>query len=80
MTDSNPSTASEKIWICAHVEAMHATDDYMSIDRDAWERMTEAEQNAFIESFASETVSNAGGYGASVVDEFEVPDEYKDES
>lgn len=68
-----------QIWLHAHVEEMHESDDYMAIDKDAWEQMPEQEQDYFLASFATETMNNAGGCGASVVDATEVPAEWLDE-
>lgn len=68
---------SDKIWIRATVEEMRATEEYMSVSREEWEAMTESQQMSYCADFAVDTMNNAGGCGADVVDECEVPEEYK---
>lgn len=69
---------SDLVWICAHVEEMRERDDYVAVPRDQWEAMTEAERENYLTDAALDAMSNAGGCGAVVVDEADVPDEYKE--
>jgi hypothetical protein len=63
------------VWICAHVEQMAETTDYLAIPRAEWDAMTPAEREQAVDNFGAETMSGAGGYGASVVDEDDVPED-----
>jgi hypothetical protein len=67
----------ELIWIRSSVEHMASTVEYLSISRVDWESMTQQEQNQMLIDVALETMSNAGGCGASVVEDSEVPDEWR---
>ena len=64
------------VWICAHVEQMSETTDYISYTRAEWDAMTEAQRDAELSEAAMNAMNNAGGCGALVVDASEVPDEY----
>lgn len=68
----------DMVWIHAHVEQMPEVDEYLSIPRTEWEAMTPEQQDQVITDAALDTMNNAGGCGASVVDESEVPAEYRD--
>lgn len=67
----------DQVWIHAHVEAMAERDEYLAIPRAEWDAMTTQERDDVIEQCASDAVAGAGGYGAGVVDEDEVPEEWK---
>lgn len=67
------SDAPDLVWICAHVEQMADTDDYEAMPRAQWEAMTVAERDEHLTVAAIDAMSNAGGCGASVIDESEVP-------
>lgn len=69
---------SDLVWLHAHVEQMSDTDEYTSMDRKEWEQMSETEQDEALTSFALDAMNNAGGCGASVVEEAEVPDEWRE--
>lgn len=64
---------SDVVWICAHVEEMRETTAYMSVPRVEWDAMTVEQRDAFVDDFGAETMNSAGGYGADVVDESDVP-------
>jgi|GEM_PF-6117603 len=65
------------VWIHAHVEPMAETDDYISYTRAEWDALTDVQRGEAIDEVANNAVSNAGGYGAHVVDASEVPEEYR---
>lgn len=63
------------VWVRATVEEMSARTDYVAIPRAEWDAMTKAEREQTVESIGADSVAEAGGYGASVVDLSEVPDD-----
>jgi hypothetical protein len=68
---------SDTVWIHAHVEDMRETDEYYSFTRAEWDAMTVQGRDAAVQLLADEACANAGGYGASVIDAADVPDEWK---
>lgn len=68
--------ASDLVWIHAHVEEMRETDDYVSYTRAEWDAMSERQREEAISDAAIAAMNDAGGCGASVVDESDVPAEY----
>lgn len=65
------------VWIHAHVEEMRVTDEYTAFTRAEWDAMTTQQRDDAIDQAGADAVAGAGGYGASVVDESEVPEEWK---
>lgn len=68
---------SDRVWIRAHVEQMNETTDYVSYTRAEWDAMTEQQREEAITDAAIQAMNDAGGCGASVVDEDEVPQEWR---
>lgn len=64
---------SDRVWIHAHVEDMQERDEYIAYPRAEWDAMTVQQRDDAIEEHADAACSSAGGYGAGIVDESEVP-------
>lgn len=68
--------STDRVWIRAHVEQMQETTDYVSYTRAEWDSMSERQREEAITDAALTAMNDAGGCGASVVDESEVPEYY----
>jgi hypothetical protein len=62
------------VWLSANVEDMIARTEYVVIPRAEWDAMTPRQREAAVDQHGADTVTNAGGYGASVVVESDVPE------
>ena len=72
---------SGRIWIYSTVE--YSTDldeEYCSVDRAEWEAMSPGERDAYLVDVAVNHQNNVAPSGAQVVEESEVPDDWKQES
>lgn len=70
---------SDKVWIHSIVEASGYSEDYISIDADEWAAMTEKQQDDYRCEVAVTHQNEVAPCGASVVDESEVPEMYRDD-
>jgi hypothetical protein len=64
----------ELVWIHAHVERMAEADEYHSIPAALWYSMSVQQRDDYLEQAAQTAMSNAGGCGAGVIDEADVPE------
>lgn len=63
------------VWLRATVEQMSEWTEYIAIPRAEWNAMTPRQRESAVDQFGADVLGDAGGYGVSVVDESEVPDD-----
>lgn len=69
----------DMVWIYSLVEHPGGEDeDYISVPHSEWDAMTPGQHEAYLVEVAVIHQNNVAPCGASVVDESEVPDNFKD--
>lgn len=69
----------DMVWIHSSVELPGGEDeDYFPVSRSEWDAMTPGRQETYLVEVAVVHQNNVAPCGASVVDESEVPDNFKD--